>query len=113
MKYNSKTCRLIKYNSKTCRLIKYNSKTCRLIKEQQSIHYFHVGFRTLLLGLLSIIIFLSGSTMGDYMRPKTAPGSEGGATLFTLRYFTQQLYCSDISFKLIFLILVHVQLNFL
>jgi hypothetical protein len=51
--------------------------------------------------------------MGDYMRPKTAPGSEGGATLFTLRYFTQQLYCSDISFKLIFLILVHVQLNFL
>lgn len=25
-----------------------------------------------------------GSTMGDYMRPKTAPGSEGGATLFTL-----------------------------
>jgi hypothetical protein len=47
---------------------------------------------TLLLGLLSIIIFLSGSTMGDYMRPKTAPGSEGGATLFTLRYFTQHLF---------------------
>jgi len=30
--------------------------------------------------------------MGDYMRPKTAPGSEGGATLFTLRYFTQHLF---------------------
>jgi hypothetical protein len=26
-----------------------------------------------------------GSTMGDYMRPKTAPGNEGGSTLFTLR----------------------------
>ncbi|XP_048734641.2 serine/threonine-protein kinase ULK4-like isoform X2 [Ostrea edulis] len=25
-----------------------------------------------------------GSTMGDYMRPKTAPGNEGGSTLFTL-----------------------------
>ncbi|VDI57338.1 serine/threonine-protein kinase ULK4 [Mytilus galloprovincialis] len=25
-----------------------------------------------------------GSTMGDYMRPKTAPGSEGGENLFTL-----------------------------
>lgn len=25
-----------------------------------------------------------GSTLGDYMRPKTAPGSDGGATLFTL-----------------------------
>ncbi|KAJ8308456.1 LOW QUALITY PROTEIN: hypothetical protein KUTeg_013330 [Tegillarca granosa] len=25
-----------------------------------------------------------GSTLGDYMRPKTAPGSDGGASLFTL-----------------------------
>lgn len=32
------------------------------------------------------IFWLLGSTMGDYMRPKTAPGNEGGSTLFTLRW---------------------------
>lgn len=32
------------------------------------------------------VFWILGSTMGDYMRPKTAPGNEGGSTLFTLRW---------------------------
>lgn len=46
----------------------------------------------------------SGSTMGDYMRPKTAPGSEGGENLFTLRsvhlflvYQKYLMFCVKIS----------------
>lgn len=35
---------------------------------------------------MKFFVLWLGSTMGDYMRPKTAPGNEGGSTLFTLRW---------------------------